>query len=162
MTQSDVAIYLGQIQLFFGKDYSDDQEKWMRGELFKRSLPRQAYIDALKDIELIEGNFLPPPKDVIAIADRASSRLKPKEVAREVLPPADKLQAAMGMKLVGIILNGKATRGEILGHIRKANDTKPGTGWDDAGILLEKYYTRCNLDLGQKPANYGLYADEEM
>jgi hypothetical protein len=151
MNQSDVNAYLGQIQLYFGRDYKDDELTLIRNH------PQKAYTEALKEVELITGNFLPPPKDVIAFVERANNQIRPKEQPRPQLPPADKLQAAMGMKLVGLILDGKATRQQILDNIRKANDTKPGTGWMDAGTQLEKYYKRCKLDLNKKPSNYVSY-----
>lgn len=162
MSQSDVNAYLGQIQIYFGRDYKDDELVFIRNRLFERNYPQKAYIEALKEIETLQGNFLPPPKDVIGYAEKHYQQIKPKETVKVQPPPADKLQAKMGMKLVELILSGKATRGQILENIRKANDTKPGTGWMEAGTVLEKYYDRCKLSLDQKPAHYGLYDEEAL
>jgi len=154
---SDVASYLGEIQVYFGKQYTDEQYAFMQNRLLKSEFTRLAYIRALKDIEQIDSPFLPTPKDVLTIVEKAArelARQDPPAQTKTNIVPADRLQFEMARKLRGLIFGGKATRQQILDSIRKADSAKPGCGWMECGTDLEKYYTRCKLPLDKPPANF--------
>ena len=150
--------FINLISGMFEKEYSPEGRGVLERGLSKFSAEVFAVVS--KDLENSGDRFKPVPTELIAMCGKVHGDMQPRKPLYEPVPPADKRQAAMSLKLVGIILGGKATRGQILDNIRKAAGVKPDTGWELCGTNLERYYDRCGLSLDEPPANYVSYSDE--
>lgn len=151
---SDVVQFISQIETICGDNYSDMEEQIIKNHLRDRRFSREHFHDALKVFEEGGDFSLPNPKQMLALVESSRNKIGSVEKQREKVDPASKVQAQMGMKLVGLILSGKATRGQIIENMKKADGVRPGTGWMTEAENLERYYDKCGLDLDQKPANY--------
>jgi hypothetical protein len=151
---SEVSDFLNQIQTMYGRDYKEHEISILRDRLFSGKYTREELIRAVRDIERIDSNYLPSPKQVLGACDSAKHALAPKENKDKTLPPKDKLQFEMFRKLRDLMFSGKVTRGEILDAIRKADATRPGTGWDKCGMSLERHYKDHNFPLDKTPNNF--------
>ena len=151
---SDVASYITEFELMCRREFTDDERRWMRDRLFSSNISQLAFIRALKDFENEDTDYLPAPKKVVSMAEKAQRDLEPKIVPREETIPTDRLQFEMARKLRAMILDGKATRQQIYDNMMKADGVRPGTGWDIQAMDLMKYYVRCKLPLDKPPSNY--------
>ncbi len=151
---SDVSDFLDQIQTMYGRDYKDDESVLLRNRLFASKFSTEILIRAVKDIESIDSNYLPSPKQVLGACENARYSLAPKENKINKPAPVDKKQSEMGIIMSKLITGGKATRQQILDKIRTADRARPNTGWDKCGMSLEKYYRDHNLPLDKTPNNY--------
>ena len=148
---STVADFLAEIQTMYRRDYKDDEISFMRDRLFAGKYSDKAMMRALAELEKVDSDFLPIPKKVLGEVEKAEHELQPKHNQPEKIVNASGLQKRMGMKLVDLILSGKATRGEILEMYRKAEHAKPDSGWAKAAMELEAHYKLHNMPLDGKP-----------
>jgi hypothetical protein len=144
--------FINLIEGMYDKDFSVDGRAILESRLTE--FTDEVMNAAAKDIESANLNWRPKPLDVIGYCERARYRLKPKEEkVNSYGGDIDKLQFEMFKKLREIMFSGKVTRQQILDNIRKADETRRGTGWDKCGMALEKHYKDGGYDMDKPPSN---------
>lgn len=158
---SDVADFISEIETMYRREYKDEENSFIRDRLFTRNYNRKILIAALADIEKIDSDYLPAPKKVVAVVEKVSYDMGPKENFKpeEVTTNPGSLQFKMAKKLRELIFSGKVSRQDILDSIRKADGVMKHSGWDTCGMTLEKHYRDGNYDLSEPPMNF-IMADD--
>ena len=157
---SDVADFISEIETMYRREYKDEENSFIRDRLFKKAYDQKILIRALEEIERIDSDYLPAPKKVVALADKASHDMAPKEnPVREEndRPEKTDLQFNMFKVIIRMFRSGKHSRQDILDKVRHADSVDNSKGWHNTGMALERHYQDHNLDLSKQPNNYTSY-----
>lgn len=161
MTTEQVRQFLTQVELLHDREFNKEVYQIIYKAL--SDVPLAVGISVVKQMERsapTDGrrSYLPSPKDLLHIVQMENSRLNPTPdktlEALNVLPRASdssKLNCRMACKLVGLMLSGKATRGQIIDMFDKAHEASNGAGWGEQGRNLASHYQRLGLKHDEKP-----------
>lgn len=152
---SDVADFISEIETMYRREYKEEEVSFIRDRLFKKEYTQKVLIRAVEDIERIDSNYLPSPKEVLAITEKAHYDMTPKKpIERETGGSTSDVQFRMFKKLRELMFNGTGTRQQIYDMIRLADKERPGSGWDICGMTLEADAKKHAYDLSKPPDNY--------